>query len=229
MGWLPIIHLMGMLMMNLDFYKINVENIEEQWVHVAYTFNSENTGAFYINGVAVSIGDKITDNGVTGNYDNAIFGKSYNTRVGSSGHFYKGLIDEARWYNRVLSASEIKQLYQPCQPSIDIKLNSNNRVTGDRVVINAQIKGPGGSDSSCEPTQVEQKVWVKLPNDVVIPLIDPYTVLTLLPGDDIDTKIFEYTFSGAEPIGAYQIGGRLLHPFSGDTISTDIDVLTFSQ
>jgi len=29
----------------------------------------------------------------------------------------------------------------------------------------------------------------------------------------IDTKIFEYTFSGAEPIGSYQIGGRLL--FSG--------------
>ncbi|MEN8221272.1 MAG: hypothetical protein ABFS56_33970 [Pseudomonadota bacterium] len=45
----------------------------------------------------------------------------------------------------------------------------------------------------------------------------------------IDTKIFEYTFSGAEPIGSYQIGGRLLHPFSGDAISTDIEVLTFSQ
>jgi len=116
-----------------------------------------------------------------------------------------------------------------CQPSIDIKLNSNNRVTGDKVVINAQIKGSGSSDSSCKQTQVEQKVWVKLPDDSVIPLIDPFTVLTLLPGDDIDTKIFEYTFSGAEPIGSYEIGGRLLHPFSGDAISTDIEVLTFSQ
>jgi len=81
------------------------------------------------------------------------------------------------------------------------------------VVINAQIKGSASSDSSCEQTKVEQKVWVKLPNDTVIPLID--------------TKIFEYTFSGAEPIGS--IGGRLLHPFSGDAISTDIEVLTFSQ
>jgi hypothetical protein len=108
-------------------------------------------------------------------------------------------------------------------------LNSNNRVTGDRVVINAQIKGPGSSDSSCEQTKVEQKIWVKLPNDTVIPLIDPFTVLTLLPFDSIDTKIFEYNFSGAEPLGSYQIGGRLLHPFSGDAISTDIEILTFSQ
>jgi len=49
----------------------------------------------------------------------------------------------------------------------------------------------------------------------------------VLPCDDIDTKIFEYVFSGAEPIGS--IGGRLLHPFSGDTISTDIEILMFSQ
>jgi len=59
-------------------------------------------------------------------------------------------------------------------------------------------------------------------------LIEPFTGLTLLPFDSIDTKIFEYTFSGAEPIGSYQIGGRLLHPFSGDAISTDIEILTLS-
>jgi len=56
-----------------------------------------------------------------------------------------------------------------------------------------------------------------------------FTGLTLLPFDSIETKIFEYIFSGAEPIGSYQIGGRLLHPFSGDAISTDVEILTFSQ
>jgi len=65
--------------------------------------------------------------------------------------------------------------------------------------------------------------------DSIIPLIEPFTGLTLLPGNEIDTKIFEHTFSGAEPIGSYEIGGRLLHPFSGDIISTDIEILTFSQ
>ncbi|MEN8221503.1 MAG: LamG domain-containing protein [Pseudomonadota bacterium] len=168
---------------------------------------------------------------VTGNVDinEELFIGTCGSGCNVANKIFNGFMDEVRLYNRALSESEIQQLYQPCQPSIDIKLNSNNRVTGDRVVINAHIKGSGGSDSSCEQTKVEQKVWVKLPNDAVIPLIEPFTGLTLLPGDDIDTKIFEYTFSGAEPIGAYQIGGRLLHPFSGDTISTDIEVLTFSQ
>ncbi len=97
------------------------------------------------------------------------------------------------------------------------------------MVINAHIKKPNNSNSSCEQSKVVETVWVKLPDDFVIPLIEPFTGLTLLPGAEIDTKIFEYTFSGAETIGSYQIGGRLLHPFSGDAISTDIEVLTFSQ
>jgi hypothetical protein len=54
-------------------------------------------------------------------------------------------------------------------------------------------------------------------------------MLTLLPGYEANTKIFGYTFSGAEPIGSYEINGKLLHPFSGDAISSDIEVLTFSQ
>jgi len=127
---------------------------------------------------------------------------------GTGRYQVEGFIDELRIYNRALSKSEIQQLYQPCQPTIDIVLNSNNRLTGDKVVINAHIKGASSSNSSCEQTKVEQKVWVKLPNNTVIPLIDPFTVLTLLPFDSIETKIFEYVFSGAEPIGAYEIGGR---------------------
>ncbi|WP_069469927.1 LamG domain-containing protein [Candidatus Marithrix sp. Canyon 246] len=144
-------------------------------------------------------------------------------------NFFKGDIDDIRIYNRALSDSEIQQLYQPCQPSIDIKLNSNNRVTGDRVVINTHIKGPSISDSSCLQTKVELKFWATLPNNSVISLIKPFTMLSLLPGYDANSKIFEYTFGGAEPIGSYEINGRLLHTFSGETISSDIEVLTFSK
>ncbi len=32
--------------------------------------------------------------------------------------------------------------------------------------------------------------------------------------------IFEYIFRGAEPIGSYQISGRLLDQLTGDSIST---------
>jgi hypothetical protein len=141
----------------------------------------------------------------------------------------KGLIDEIRIYNRALSASEIKQLYQGCLPSIDIVLNSNNRVTGDKVVVNAHINGPGSPDSSCESSNVVETIWAQLPDGFVIPLIEPFTALTLLPGDKIETKIFEYTFNGNEPLGSYEIGGSFLHPFSGKNISTDIEILTFSK
>jgi hypothetical protein len=142
--------------------------------------------------------------------------------------FY-GNIDDIRIYNRALSKSEIQQLYQGCHPSIDIVLNSNNRVTGDKVVVNAHIKGPASPDSSCEPTKVVETVWVELPDGFVISLIQPFTALTLLPGDNIETKIFEYTFNGNEPLGSYEIGGSFLHPLSGKNISTDIEILTFSQ
>jgi hypothetical protein len=187
----------------------------------------------YINGI-VKAEKTISHSGTLDNPYDMLIGTwwdSNGTNIVSddSNRTFDGLIDDLRIYNRALSESEVQQLYLGCQPSIDIILNSNNRVTGDKVIINAHINGPGNSDSSCEQTKVVETVWVKLPDDSVIPLIEPFTGLTLLPGDDIDTKIFEYTFSGAEPIGAYQIGGRFLHPFSGDAISTDIEVLTFSQ
>jgi len=70
---------------------------------------------------------------------------------------------------------------------------------------------------------------VKLPKKSVIPIIESFTALTLLPGDNIETKIFEYTFNGNEPLGSYEIGGSFLHPLSGKNISTDIEILTFSQ
>jgi hypothetical protein len=114
---------------------------------------------------------------------------------------FNGYIDDIRIYNRALSESEIKQLYQGCQPSIEILLNSNNRVTGDKVVINTHIKGSANLDSSCKPSKVTAKVWAKLPNNSIIPLIKPLTGLNLLPSSDINTKIFEYIFRGAEPIG----------------------------
>jgi hypothetical protein len=97
------------------------------------------------------------------------------------------------------------------------------------LVVNSHIKAPTSSDSSCEPTKVVETIWVKLPNDSIRSLVKPFTQLTLLPGEDIDKKIFQYTFTGAEPIGSYQIGGRLLHPITGNSISHDIETLTLSK
>ena len=102
-------------------------------------------------------------------------------------------------------------------------------MTGDKVVINTHIKGSANLDSSCKPSTVTAKVWAKLPNNSVIPIIKPLTGLNLLPSYDINTKIFEYIFRGAEPIGSYEISGRLLDQLTGDSISTDIETLIFSN
>jgi hypothetical protein len=96
---------------------------------------------------------------------------------------------------------------------------------GDKVVANSHIKGPDSSDSSCKQSDVVETAWIKLPNNFVIPQSKPFTKLRLLPGSQLDTKIFDYTFSGSEPIGSYQFGGKLLHPFTADVISKDIEVL----
>ncbi|OAD21087.1 protein containing Glycoside hydrolase, family 33, partial [Candidatus Thiomargarita nelsonii] len=155
----------------------NASISEDTWTYI--TFVGQNgTFKIFLNGV---LDTNTTVPNMTQNNDAVTIGRQVLMFSPENELQFKGYIDDLRIYNRVLSESEIQQLYQPCQPSIDIVLNSNNRVTGDKVVINAHIKGPGSSDSSCEQTKVEQKIWVKLPNDTVIPLIDPFTVLTLLP------------------------------------------------
>ncbi|WP_069471493.1 LamG domain-containing protein [Candidatus Marithrix sp. Canyon 246] len=187
---------------------------ERQWHHILLTYENGNIDVF-VNGLPI-IQNKFT-------YVSPVERDMLIALRGDD------MLDELRIYNRALSESEIKQLYQGCQPSIDIILNSNNRVTGDKVVINSHIKAPASSDSSCQPSKVTAKIWAKLPNNSIISLIKPLTGLTLLPGDDIQTKVFEYIFRGAEPIGSYEISGRLLDQFTGDSISTDIETLIFSK
>ena len=192
--------------------------------HITTVYDKGNI-KIYINGIA-KVEKTISHNGTLNNPYDILIGTYFQnngTEVVSkklTNRTFDGFIDELRIYNRALSESEIQQLYnyQTCQPSIDIKL----KVTGDKVVANSHIKGPS---SSCKQSDVVETAWIKLPNNFVIPLIKPFTKLRLLPGSQLDTKIFDYTFSGSEPIGSYQFGGKLLHPFTADAISTDIEVL----
>jgi hypothetical protein len=125
------------------------ESLDYQWYHLAFKWG--NIGLkMYVNGIKQTESLDIVS---PVNADTI-------THIGThqaGTNFFKGDIDDIRIYNRALSDSEIQQLYQGCQPSIDIKLNSNNRVTGDRIVINAHIKAPSSSDSSCSQTKVELK------------------------------------------------------------------------
>jgi len=105
------------------------------WHFLVITRNSSNNiFSMYIDG---NIEATMTDEG-----RNLNSGMDTSLEIGiwakeSYGGVFNGNIDDIRIYNRALSESEIQQLYQGCQPSIDIIFNSNNRVTGDKVVINS--------------------------------------------------------------------------------------------
>lgn len=73
------------------------------WSHVAVTYKTPN-GAFYINGVP------------SGTFSTAytLWSSATAIRVGGAdnGEYWAGDIDDACWYNRVLTASEINSLYR---------------------------------------------------------------------------------------------------------------------
>ena len=71
------------------------------WSHIVYIHNSNQTGSLYINGILQS-GVLSSDSSV-GSF--LQIGKVF------SGHYFNGLIDDVRIYNRALSATEIQQLY----------------------------------------------------------------------------------------------------------------------
>ena len=75
------------------------------WYHVTVTRNNSNQANFYINGILVGTANQNSGTPVSG---------SYNIRIGAisvSTQNQDGTIDDVRIYNRALSASEVKQLY----------------------------------------------------------------------------------------------------------------------
>lgn len=74
------------------------------WVHIAGTFDGSAVTGIYINGVAQSLNSPFS---VT---YGATTGFTIGDRTNGSKNF-KGYIDDVRLYDRILSASEIKQLY----------------------------------------------------------------------------------------------------------------------
>ena len=79
------------------------------WSHVCATWSGagSNSVAIYLNGSSMPItGSDGTGNTVTEAASSYVLGN-----VGSGGRTFDGIIDEARLYNRALTANEVKQLY----------------------------------------------------------------------------------------------------------------------
>jgi hypothetical protein len=87
------------------------------WTHIVVTYDdtsASNTPMFYVNGVSVATSTPVAPSG-TALSDSAnplILGN-----IGSLTQAVNGSLDDFRMYNRILSATEISQLYQGSQPT----------------------------------------------------------------------------------------------------------------
>jgi hypothetical protein len=110
----------------------------------------------------------------------------------------------------------------PSSPSVRLIMNQNEFQTSDTLIVSAHVlNGPN-------PVNVEVKVWINLPSENQMSILDPHFTFTVEPNADFTAEIFTYTFNGSEPSGNYNAGGRFLNPISGRELSANVESFTFS-
>ena len=87
------------------------------WHHVAYVFDdTSNTQTLYIDGIAVATGNRTESITYSGQGSNTFIGQHGN----AASYNFDGKIDDARIYDRVLTASEIQSLaFEPASTDTD--------------------------------------------------------------------------------------------------------------
>ena len=86
------------------------------WHHISYTVSS-NTIILYINGIAVASRADLPNNGLLTSFNNNSpnYGQTsilrLGNQLGNGSYAFKGYLDDIRIYNRVLTPSQINQLY----------------------------------------------------------------------------------------------------------------------
>ena len=76
-----------------------------QWVHIAMTYDSNYNVKVYVNGTLDSSGTSVAPG--------AFFNQIHVGHYGNYGsHYFQGIIDDVHIYNRALTASEVRELYQ---------------------------------------------------------------------------------------------------------------------
>jgi hypothetical protein len=117
------------------YYDLSADGLEGTWNHIVLVGCSDNTAKFFVNGAQVSTGDRITDRGVSGDYNATVLGATINTRTDSIDGNFAGRIDDIRIYDRALSEAEVQALYREGGWSPGSALSwpgpSSNRATSD--------------------------------------------------------------------------------------------------
>ncbi len=104
--------------------------------------------------------------------------------------------------------------------NLDIILNQATFTVGQRLTVAAHVTN--GSES----VTVEAKVQVKLPTDALLSIVNIPQV-TIPPHADLLLNLLTYQFTGSEPVGVYECGGRFLNWITGDILNENIETFTF--
>lgn len=93
-----------------------------KWVHIVITRNPSGTANFYINGVLSGTANQSSGTPIAGT-TNVIVGN-----ISAANATFDGLIDDVRIYNRALSATEVKQLYNMGQANVNKTPTTNTDI-----------------------------------------------------------------------------------------------------
>jgi hypothetical protein len=93
------------------YYRFGLDDIQSEWAHITYIVYADNTAQFFVNGSKIAIGARITDIGVTGDYDATVLGATIDSSRGWVGDYMPMRIDDVRIFDYSLDETEILSLY----------------------------------------------------------------------------------------------------------------------
>jgi len=93
------------------------------WVHLAFVAQADNTGVFYVDGVEVVTGPRVTDGGGVSDSPLSAIGSGYRSNKSPNYEgFASGVIDDVYLYDRALSPTEVLTLAAVPEPSTGLLL-----------------------------------------------------------------------------------------------------------
>ena len=105
------------------YFAVPFSFVTDQWTHVAFVGNADNSTSFFVDGVEISWSSSLHDDGVTGKLDGTIIGATYKSNeTPQFGGFADAVIDDLYLYSRALSPAEIATLANVPEPSTALLL-----------------------------------------------------------------------------------------------------------
>lgn len=211
-----VVRRMRLQVADLDIY-FNSDFSCNTWYHVAVTFDDNaNQAQLYVFGNLVDTQTVITSPGIN----------AYSLGIGTDTRYFDkfvGVIDDVRIYNRVLTSSEIAQLYTLANTSTTVQdVVATYSTTDQTLTLNATVTSTGGTVNEGTVT-----FTVKKDSTVIGSAVTSGTVTdgiasasyTLPGGTPADTYAIEAAYTGGPNFLASNGSGTLTVAKAGATVT----------